>query len=237
VSIAFDTSDLVPALSPITFGAGGAEPYARALRENDVRFLYLHKMRRDQLTSHTTEMDVARWNSDADDVDMRLLASVRGPVLDVGCGPARMVRAALDLGLQALGIDVSPAAVEVARRSGVQVLERSVFEPLPLEGQWQTVLLVDGNIGIGGDATALLKRCAQLISAAGEIVVEVNSDDDLDRTYTGQLVDAHGGRSASFPWAEVGLNPLVARAEALGLGLRQAWTAGDRSFCRLYIRA
>jgi SAM-dependent methyltransferase len=228
VSLAFE-------IEPTTFGAGGSEPYARALRGTDTKPLLLHKV--NSRSTSIKEMDVARWNSDADDTDMRLLASVRGPVLDVGCGPARMVRAALDLGLQALGIDVSPAAVEVARRSGVQVLERSVFDILPLEGQWQTVLLVDGNIGIGGDVDALLRRCRELISTAGEIVVEVDVDSERDRTYTGRLVDAHGGRSASFPWAEIGLDPLVARAETLGLELRQAWTAGERSFCRLNIRA
>jgi SAM-dependent methyltransferase len=232
VSLAFDTGRI-----PTTFGAGGSEPYARALRGTDTKPLLLHKVDSQSTSTSTKEMDVARWNSGADDTDLRLLTSVRGPVLDVGCGPARMVRAALDLGLQALGIDVSPAAVEVARRSGVQVLERSVFDTLPLEGQWQTVLLVDGNIGIGGDVNALLRRCRQLISPAGEVVVEVDVHPERDRTYTGRLVDAEGGRSASFPWAEIGVNPLVARAETLGLELRQAWTAGERSFCRLNIRA
>jgi SAM-dependent methyltransferase len=221
-----------------TFGAGGSEPYAQALRSADPNPLYLEELRYDAELPTTepasaTEFDVARWNADADGTDLRLLASVRGPVLDVGCGPARMVRAAMDLGLDALGIDVSPAAIEIARASGVRVLQRSVFDPLPGEGRWQTVLLVDGNIGIGGDVHALLARCRQLICGAGEVVVELHPEHDRDRTYTGRLVDTLGGRSASFPWAEIGLRRLVDRAEQVGLELRQAWSADERSFCRL----
>ena len=215
-----------------TFGAGGSEPYATALRGGVADVLYLQELRPDQ-EPKTVAMDVGRWSADADIIDLQLLASVRGPVLDVGCGPARMVRAARELGMDALGIDVSLAAVELARSNGIQVMHRSVFEPLPDEKTWQTILLVDGNIGIGGDPTLLLSRCHELISPDGEVVVELHSDDDHDRTYTGRLIDSSGGVSASFPWAEIGLNGLVERAELVGLSLRQSWSAGGRSFCRL----
>ena len=42
--------------------------------------------------------------------------------------------------------------------AGGPALVRSVFETLPGEGRWDTVLLMDGNIGIGGDPAALLGR-------------------------------------------------------------------------------
>ena len=41
-------------------------------------------------------------------------------------------------------------------RLGGPALRRSVFDPLPGEGRWGTALLLDGNIGIGGDPRALL---------------------------------------------------------------------------------
>ncbi len=215
-----------------SFGAGGAEPYASALRRGSADILYLQELRADR-ESKTVEMDLARWSGEADTVDLELLASVSGPVLDVGCGPARMVRAAHALGMDALGIDISATAVEIARASGVRVLHRSVFEALPDEKTWQTVLLVDGNIGIGGDASALLTRCRELISPDGEVVVELHPDDDRDRTYTGRLFDTEGRSSASFPWAEIGLNGLLAKAAPIGLVARQSWSSGGRSFCRL----
>jgi hypothetical protein len=144
-----------------------------------------------------------------------------------------MVRAAMDLGLVVLGVDVSATAIQIATEAGLTVLERSVFDALPAEGQWQTALLVDGNIGIGGDVRAMLQRCRELLSPTGEIVVEVHDDPDLDNTYVGQLVDARGGESAFFPWAEIGLNPLTRIAEDLGLALVQSWTIDGRTFCRL----
>jgi SAM-dependent methyltransferase len=218
--------------SVATFGSGGAEPYARALRTSSADVLYLQELRHDAPHA-TAEMDFARWNGAADDVDLRLLSSVLGPVLDVGCGPGRMVRAALGLGLEVLGVDVSPTAVELARAAGLPVFEGSVFGALPNEKSWQTILLVDGNIGIGGNVDALLARCEELLAPTGEIVIELHTDDDLDRTYTGRLVDLHGGTSEIFPWAEIGLAGISRRAAPLGLGVVQAWSADERSFCRL----
>jgi SAM-dependent methyltransferase len=214
-----------------TFGSGGAEPYAEALRRNDAVTLLL---RDDDLgaASHST-MDVARWNAGADDADLTLLRSVTGPVLDIGCGPGRMVRAALDLGLEVLGVDVSPTAIEIAEEAGLPVLERSVFDALPGEGEWQTALLVDGNIGIGGDVRAMLSRCRELLTATGEIVVELHPDVDRNNTYTGRLVDARGAESGFFPWAEIGLNPMIALAADMGLSLLQSWKIDGRTFCRL----
>ena len=215
-----------------SFGSGGSEPYARALRETDAEVLFLH----DEADGGRSPMDVARWNASADFVDLTLLAQVTGPLLDIGCGPGRMVRAAMDLGISALGIDVSPTAVEIARASGIRVLERSIFAPIPAEKHWQTALLVDGNIGIGGDVALLLARTAEVLAPGGEIVVEVHEDPEREYNYTGTLVDAHGGVSASFPWAEIGLNRLTAVAHDLGLGLVQSWELGGRGFCRLATR-
>ncbi|SDY03605.1 Methyltransferase domain-containing protein [Micromonospora pattaloongensis] len=42
---------------------------------------------------------------------------VRGPVVDIGCGPGRVAAHLADLGLTVSGIDLSPQMVAVARRS------------------------------------------------------------------------------------------------------------------------
>lgn len=216
-------------LAEATFGAGGAEPYAGALRGGEL--LYLRDAR--ERSTHRVTMDVSRWNADADQADLTLLASVTGPVLDIGCGPGRMVRAALGLGLQALGLDVSPAAIAMASGLGGTYVEGSVFDRVPGEGIWQTALLVDGNIGIGGDIPALLARCRDLLAASGEIVIELHSDPEHDEHYMGQVVDSHGGTSAVFPWAEIGRKPLLALLPELGLRRVQCWEIDGRSFCRL----
>jgi len=215
---------------PATFGAGGAEPYATALLGSS-NVLYLHGIRSDE-GSAASPMNAARWSADADATDLSLLVGARGPVLDIGCGPGRMVRAALDLGLAAVGVDVSVTAVEIAVAAGLNVLNRSVFAPMPLEGEWGTLLLVDGNIGIGGDPLAMMLRCATLLSVGGELVIEVSSDPDHDLSFEGTLEDAEGRRSDSFPWAEIGARALLPHAAAAGLSLVQELRVSGRSFVR-----
>lgn len=216
--------------STATFGSGGSEPYAHALRGTG-ELLFLRDSTARAATPVT--MDVSRWNADADAADLSLLASVRGPVLDIGSGPGRMVRAARDLGLEALGIDVSRAAIQHARELGGNFARASVFGAVPRQGWWQTALLVDGNVGIGGDVPQLLARCSELLRPGGEILVEVDGRHDHETRYLGEVVDARGRRSATFPWAEIGRDRLVDLLPALGLGLAEHWTVGERSFCRL----
>ncbi|TFB91073.1 bifunctional 2-polyprenyl-6-hydroxyphenol methylase/3-demethylubiquinol 3-O-methyltransferase UbiG [Cryobacterium sp. HLT2-28] len=216
---------------PSTFGAGGAEPYAAALR-NAENVLYLRRARSEPHALPFV-IDAGRWSADADATDLRLLTGITGPVLDIGCGPGRMVRAAMGLGLSALGIDVSATAVRMAVDSGLSVLRRSVFDPMPLEGAWAAALLVDGNIGIGGDPSALLERCAALLAPDGALLVELSQDPDTDDRYDGTIEDASGGRSAIFPWAELGLAGLRERAGDAGLFVAEDWRQGGRWFARL----
>jgi SAM-dependent methyltransferase len=219
--------------APPTFGSGGAEPYAAAL-QTDSTMLYL----RHSTAQHPTSapMDTGRWSADADATDLALLVGAAEPVLDIGCGPGRMIRAALDSGLAAAGVDVSPAAVRIATAAGLAVFNRSVFAAMPLEGGWGTALLIDGNIGIGGDPGALLARCAQLLATDGAVIVEVNQDADADRSFEGTLEDGAGRRSDVFPWAEIGIVALRDRAADAGLRVAQDWISDGRWFARLVRR-
>ncbi len=212
-----------------TFGSGGAEPYASALRGGEL--LYLSDTRTRSTTRVT--MDVSRWNADADAADLTLLSRVTGPVLDIGCGPGRMVRAAMELGMHAVGIDVSAAALEVASNLGGSFFKASVFDRVPGEGMWQTTLLVDGNVGIGGDIPSLLARCRELLAETGEIVVELHPDASHEEHFFAEVVDGYGNRSDSFPWAEIGLDRLSLMLDGLGLELVQSWEFDGRAFCRL----
>ncbi|MFF3612584.1 class I SAM-dependent methyltransferase [Streptomyces sp. NPDC002580] len=135
-------------------------------------------------------LEVERWCARADAVDLRVLARCEGAVLDVGCGPGRLVAELAARGRPALGIDVSEAAVARTVRLGGQALHRSVFEPLPGEGRWGTALLVDGNIGIGGDPAALLRRTAQLLAPGGLLIAETVAGADVDERVDVRIVRA-----------------------------------------------
>ncbi|KOV85107.1 methyltransferase domain-containing protein [Nocardia sp. NRRL S-836] len=146
------------------------------------------------------ELSVARWHADADDGDDVLLDACSGPTLDVGCGPGRLVAALLGRRVQALGVDVSPVAVRRTTDRGGIAIRRSVFDPLPGEGRWQHVLLADGNIGIGGDPAALLRRVRELLLPSGTVVVEVEVPGS--GLSVGQARVRTGGELGQwFPWA------------------------------------
>ncbi|MEU4689992.1 class I SAM-dependent methyltransferase [Actinoplanes sp. NPDC023714] len=118
-------------------------------------------------------VDAAGWCRDRRPGDDGLLDRCTGVTLDVGCGPGRLAGALLRRGRAALGVDVSAAAVRLARARGALALRRDVFAPLPGHGRWEDVLLADGNVGIGGDPVALLRRCRELLAPHGRIHTEL----------------------------------------------------------------
>ena len=58
-----------------------------------------------------------RWLEPLTVEDDSVLSRAVGPVLDVGCGPGRHVLALAERGVVALGIDITPAALDLARRA------------------------------------------------------------------------------------------------------------------------
>ena len=177
-------------------------------------------------------LPVESWLS-MSDVDSIIASRCTGPVVDIGCGPGRFVEALAARGLPVLGIDVSGASVGHTRARGASALRRNVFDPLPGEGRWQTVLLADGNVGIGGDPLALLRRCRELLSPEGCALVEVDSAEDIDLRAQVTLTGALGRRSSPFPWARVGVTALVRYAARADLLPVEDWRLEGRAFVTL----
>ena len=157
-----------------------------------------------------------RWHEPSSPGEHRLLARLQAPVLDVGCGPGRAVEALARQGAIALGLDPAPSAAALARSKGRAVLQRSVFDPLPGHGRWATVLLLDGNIGIGGDPVRLLHRCAALLDPDGVIVAEVERPGSAWRRCRARL-EAGPEVGPWFPWAVVGCDAVGWLASVSGL--------------------
>ena len=213
------------------FGQGEREPYTHALQAGTGTLTLRPESGHDP--AGPVKFDVRNWCDDASTTERSLLQILRGPVLDVGCGPGRLLAAARTLGLGALGIDTSSEAVRQARSRGARALEQSIFAPVPQSGHWQSVILLDGNIGIGGSVTALLDRCRQLIAPSGTLLVEVEADDQIDTVYPAVLEDERGNRSEAFSWARTGTAGLASRAHAGGWSVTAIRRLQGRVFCSL----
>lgn len=223
-------------VAPATvFGQGRDDPYARALLLGGGTLILRPHDASPDSSRHLSGVtfNVLDWCSEASALERNLLQSLPGPVLDIGCGPGRMLSAARSLGMSALGIDTSAEAVGLACGRGTRALKQSVFSPVPQAGNWRSALLLDGNIGIGGNVGRLLRRCRQLIAPRGTLLVEVDPDDGIDAAYLALLEDRDGNRSEPFAWARTGRQGLAARAAEAGWTLGPTERLQGRVFCRL----
>jgi SAM-dependent methyltransferase len=139
-----------------------------------------------------------------------------GPTIELGCGPARLVARLVRRGVPALGIDRSATAIRLAGRGGAPALLGDVFDALPGTGRWQTVLLVDGNIGLGGDPLRILGRAAELLASGGRCVAEFDVEAIGIRTRWVRL-ESGGDVGPWFRWASVGVDSATALAAQVGL--------------------
>jgi SAM-dependent methyltransferase len=177
-------------------------------------------------------VDISRWLGPTDAADDVLLDRCLDPTLDVGCGPGRLVAALTAAGNVALGVDVAESAVDLARVAGAQVVRRSVFEPLPAEGSWRSVLLADGNIGIGGDPVRLLRRCRDLLAPDGQVLVELDPPGWPSSSVVVRLEAPHE-HSEWFTWAHVASDTVAVPAAGAGLRVVEQWTLEGRWFASL----
>ncbi|MEC3975193.1 methyltransferase domain-containing protein [Amycolatopsis sp. H20-H5] len=178
------------------------------------------------------DLPVERWTDGSCEGDEVLLDACGGPTLDIGCGPGRLTAALTERGIASLGVDSSRTAVQLTQGRGAVALHRNVFDRIPGEGRWRHVLLADGNIGIGGNPVALLRRAAELLGAGGTALVELEPPGTGVRNEHVRL-QPQTDEGSWFTWAWVGADAVGALAAQAGLAVE--WTArrGHRWFAEL----
>ncbi|MHA0285479.1 methyltransferase domain-containing protein [Mycobacterium sp. C3-094] len=185
-------------------------------------------VRRDD--GRVSRLPVHNWlgGRHADDrFDTAVVDMCEGPTIDLGCGPGRLVSYLVQRGVPALGVDLSPTAVRLARSSGAPALHRDLFEPLPGTGRWQTVLLADGNIGLGGDPARVLRRAAELLRSGGRCLAEFDSAAiGIDVGWV--RLESSSTIGPWFKWASVGIDSMPALAAEVGLAVAGIRHIGTR---------
>jgi SAM-dependent methyltransferase len=174
-------------------------------------------------------LPVDRYLKPVDGVDQTLLEQIVGPVLDVGCGPGRHLRALTQRGVFALGVDLSPIAVDLARSEGAQAIVGDVFDELPGSGSWRTALLLDGNVGIGGCPRRLLQRLGALLHTDGRALVELEAP-GTPTLETRIRIETDREASEWLPWARVSVSGIDQIAAQSGMTVRRLWPCGRRWF-------
>ena len=106
--------------------------------------------------------------------DRQLLPLIEhGPVLDLGAGAGRASLYLQERGLRVTAVDASPGAAEVCRRRGVADVRLGDVNDPPTDQAWAGVLLLCGNLGLGGSWEGnrrLLARLADL-AAPGAVLI------------------------------------------------------------------
>jgi SAM-dependent methyltransferase len=205
------------------------ELYGRGLEGTEEQLL----LRDDRGGVHP--LAIGRWLGPATRADDDVLRRAVEPVLDVGCGPGRHVLALARRGRLAIGIDISPVAVRVARARGAMVVEGCVFSQVPGAGTWGSALLLDGNIGIGGRPATLLRRVASLLAPRGHVLVELDPPGAGCRG-TRARIESPGGTSEWFAWSRVDASAIDAVAMHAGLRVTERWEVQGRWFACLAAR-
>ena len=171
---------------------------------------------------------------------------VRGRVLDIGAGAGRHSLVVERRQLEAVAIDISPGAVEVCRRRGVEDARllplAEIDESL---GTFDTVLLLCGNFGLAGsdeETIALLERLHPHTSPGARIVLDTVDpyldNDEADLAYLernrergrmpGQVTIRIRYEGLATPWFDLlCVSRLELAALLEGTGWRTVWVRQD----------
>jgi len=173
-----------------------------------------------------------RWLGPCDDADRTVLDRCTGATLDVGCGPGRLSAELRRSGVQAVGIDVNDVALQMTHDRGGAAVHADLFGRIPDRVRWATLVLLDGNLGIGGDPARLFTRCAELLVPGGQLLVETEAPGQGQGPGRRRLENTTEV-GPWFPWATLDVEGVTAAAASTSLVLRESWSAGDRWFAAL----
>jgi SAM-dependent methyltransferase len=107
------------------------------------------------------------------EVDLRMMYlpfTPNGRLLEVGCGSGSTLKALVDLGWRAEGVDFDPAAVENSKRKGLKV-HLGVLEDLRYSPDYFDAITMSHLIEHVHDPLDLLKECRRILKPRGRLAL------------------------------------------------------------------
>jgi len=126
--------------------------------------------------------DLTSWSYQAPSVVAETVVrhAAAGPLLDVGCGTGLVGRALRARGFagRIVGLDVSPASLEVARHAGMYdaLAQADLQQPLPFEDDSVDAVVCVGVMTYLPDVEAVWREFARVTRAGGLVVATQRED-------------------------------------------------------------
>ena len=168
-------------------------------------------------------------------IEQKALTLAKGRILDVGAGTGSHVLYLQEKGLDAVALDISPAAIQICQLRGVK--ETVISDILDYQGKFDTILLLMNGIGISKRLSlidiylqklkSLLNEGGQILTTSTDIIYMFDQDEDgsyiipfnEETEYYGELIYTihYKGEKESFPWLFIDYNTLQRAANNNGL--------------------
>jgi SAM-dependent methyltransferase len=141
------------------------------------------------------------------DRDLALIARIprRTHVVDVGCGNGAFVRACLDRGIDAIGVEAFDASVAVARRNGIRVIQ-APGENLPFDDASLDVVRLKEVLEHVHDPLALAAEMRRVLRPRGVFIAYVPTQWSQLYPYPANFWDDY---THVRPFSRVGLQRLL----------------------------
>ena len=130
--------------------------------------------------------------------ERELLALAHGSVLDLGAGAGRVALHLQETGLRVTAVEMSPGAADVCRRRGLHDVREGDLNDPPRDVPWNTVLLLCGNLGLGGSWDGNRELLRRLADGCADDAVLIG--DSVDYDGPGELALRIRYGSVVTPW-------------------------------------
>jgi SAM-dependent methyltransferase len=163
--------------------------------------------RDDGFIRHTSGYNYIMQYEEWPEAEQRGLQNIEGPLLDVGCGLAKVGEYVKQRGIEYYGVDLSPLAVELCHRRGFENVYLMSAVDIKLDrSDFKTVVLFGNNFGLMGTPEGVVKMLNGFHEfTASDAVVLAGSRDPADTDNEMHLAYHAKNRAEGKPIGQVRL--------------------------------